>query len=155
MSYKYRKEAEPHRHDQPDTAGKTETFFTRHVKLITFLICMSVFLTVFIPVAYFGIDMVIDWTQRDERAQMTVENVIYLSELERDLYLSDLTAYQGELSEYDYETHYAIEIEPHYYIRAVAENRTEKLIYFEIVSTKTGVQISILTDDVRAFFNSN
>ena len=35
---------------QMDTAGKTETFFTRNVKLITFLICVAIILS---PLFYF------------------------------------------------------------------------------------------------------
>lgn len=38
-----------------DTAGKTESFFTRNVKLITFLICIAVFLGIFGPLSVFHI----------------------------------------------------------------------------------------------------
>ena len=38
-----------------DTVGKTENFFTRNVKLITFLICLGVFLAFFGPITVFTI----------------------------------------------------------------------------------------------------
>ncbi len=141
------------KHYHPDTAGKTETFFTRHVRLITFLICTGIFLILFLPMAIFGIDMAIDWAKGEDRPQMTLEDVIRLSEAERDLYLSDLTAFEGEISEFEYETHYAIKIEPKYYLRAVAELNTNKLIYFEMRDLESGEQVNILTEDVRAFLN--
>ena len=43
------------KHYAPDTTGKTETFFTRNVKLITFLICIAVFLGIFGPLSVFHI----------------------------------------------------------------------------------------------------
>ena len=46
---KYNRTAEREERKLPDTAGKTENFVTRNVKLITFLICMGVFLALFIP----------------------------------------------------------------------------------------------------------
>ena len=142
-------------HYQPDTAGKTENFGTRNVKLITFLIVMGVFLALFLPMAIFGIDMAMDWINRDDRPQMTLEDVIRLSEKEGDLYLSDLEKYQGDLIEYDYETHYSIEIAPHYYLRAVAQKDTGKLLYFTMANTSTQNKVDILTEDVRAFLNTN
>lgn len=141
------------KHYNPDAAGKTETFFTRHVRLITFLICTGVFLVLFLPMAIFGIDMVIDWAERDERPQMTVEDVIRLSETNRDLYLSDLTVYEGELSEFEYETHYVIEIAPRYYLRAVAELNTNKIVYFQMVNFDNDQRVDVLKEDVRAFLN--
>lgn len=134
---------------------KTENFGTRNVKLITFLIVTGVFLVLFLPMAIFGIDMAIDWASRDERPQMKLEDVIRLSEEERELYLSDLEKYRGDLIEYDYETHYSIEIAPSYYLRAVAQKDTGKLIYFEMVNTDTKNKVNILTEDVRAYLNSN
>ena len=143
------------KHYQIDTAGKTENFGTRNVKLITFLIVTGVFLVLFLPMAIFGIDMAIDWAERDDRPQMTLEDVVRLSEEERELYLSDLEKYQGDLIEYDYETHYSVEIAPSYYLRAVAEKNTGKLLYFEMINTDTKNKVDILTEDVRAYLNTN
>lgn len=137
-----------------DGAEVTETFWTRHVRLITFLVCITVFSAVFLPLAYFGVDHWIDRTRRDDRAQMTLEDVIRLSESDRDLYLTDLTVFCGETSDFEHETHYIIEIEPSYYLRAVAERDTGKLLYFEMVNFENGKQVDILTEDVRAFLNT-
>ena len=45
-----------------DTKGETETFVTRNVKLITFIICMAVFLAFFIPIAVIGFNDFIEIT---------------------------------------------------------------------------------------------
>lgn len=58
---------------------KTETFFTRHVKLITFLCTVGVFLAIFGPIMvleareYYGQD-------KDARPEMTMYDMILLSE---------------------------------------------------------------------------
>ena len=44
-----------------DTKGETETFATRNVRLITFLVCIGVFLAVFIPIGVVGISQYRDW----------------------------------------------------------------------------------------------
>ena len=139
------------KNEEKDTAGKTENFGTRNVRLITFLVCISVFLAVFIPVGFWGFHAVQDWFEKDERPQMTLSDVVYLSERTGDLYLSDLTGYAGEQETYDAGIHYSIEIEQRYYLRAVADVATKKLYYFEMVDFETQEKVDILTEDVRAF----
>ncbi len=136
---------------EKDTAGKTETFATRNVRLITFLVCISVFLAVFIPVGFWGFQTVQGWMEKDERPQMTLADVVSLSERNGELYLSDLTGFVGEQETYDMGIHYSIEIEPRYYLRAVADVATQKLYYFEMVDLETQEKVDILTEDVRAF----
>lgn len=134
-----------------ETVGKTENFGSRNVKLITFLVCLGVLLALFIPVGVIGIDAVIDFLERDERPEMTVADVVALSEQEGALYLSDLTRFQGTLDEQTWELHYIIDIAPCYHLRAVADKDSQKLLYFTMLNLDTGASVNVLTDDVRAF----
>ncbi|MBQ7338844.1 MAG: hypothetical protein IJW40_10400 [Clostridia bacterium] len=55
---------------EEDTAGKTETFVTRNVKLITFLVCLGLFLVFFGP---WSVMRIKDWVEQRELEE-TIEN---------------------------------------------------------------------------------
>ena len=59
MSYlqqPYRKTDKQPKDERADTVGKTENFFSRNVKTITFCLTLAAFLAVFIPIGVIGID---------------------------------------------------------------------------------------------------
>ena len=72
---------------QIDTKGKTETFFTRNVKLITFLICITV---IFSPFVVVYIQDIVEAKRLENRPEMTVENLIAIAERGNDLRQRDL-----------------------------------------------------------------
>ena len=72
---------------QIDTKGKTETFFTRNVKLITFLICITV---IFSPFVVVYIQDTVEAKRLENRPEMTVENLIAIAERGNDLRQRDL-----------------------------------------------------------------
>ncbi len=154
-----------------DTVGKTENFFTRHVKLITFLICIAVFLTFFGPLTIFTVIRYIE-ERMDTRIPMTEEDLIALSELDRDLYFSDIEGYKGikdiktnkyevevdgktETREEEVEIYYYMDIGADYTALAIAEIDTEKIIYFQLSNKRTQWKADVLKDDIRAFFDGN
>ena len=67
---------------QIDTAGKTETFFTRNVKLITFLICIAV---IFSPFVVTYIKDVIEDKRMENRPEMTVDELVLFAKRAKDL----------------------------------------------------------------------
>ena len=81
---------------QIDTAGKTETFFTRNVKLITFLICICV---IFSPFVYVYIMDTIEDKRLEKRPEMTVDELVFIAERAKDLRLRDLDKFEGYLTE--------------------------------------------------------
>ena len=72
---------------QIDAKGKTETFFTRNVKLITFLICITV---IFSPFVVVYIQDTVEAKRLENRPEMTVENLIAIAERGNDLRQRDL-----------------------------------------------------------------
>ena len=150
-----------------DTVGKTETFFTRNVKLITFLICLGVFLALFGPISVFTVKKYLE-EKEDTRPIMTESELLVLSELDRDLYFSDLKGYKGredihsqkykvnvadgtEIREKETEIWYYIDIGENYSGLAIADIQTEKIIYFQISNRQTQWKADVLTDDIRSF----
>ena len=67
---------------QIDTKGKTETFFTRNVKLITFLICITV---IFSPFVGTYIQDMINARREAERPELTVDELVFIAERGKDL----------------------------------------------------------------------
>ena len=83
---------------QIDTAGKTETFFTRNVKLITFLICIVI---IFSPFVYVYIMDTIEAKRLENRPEMTVDELVLIADRAKDLRMRDLDKYEGYLTETD------------------------------------------------------
>jgi hypothetical protein len=137
-----------------DTKGQTETFFTRHVHLLTFLITIGMFLLVLGPIFvleakhYFG-------QEQDGRPQMKLYEVITLSEQDGDLFKKQLTKYMCEESvqEGKNTTLIRIDIEPHYRLFATTDDLTGVVVYCKLLNEDTGDEINVLEDDVRAYFN--
>ena len=153
---RWNRKPEVEEEDLPATVGKTENFFTRHVKLITFLLCMTVFLAGFIPVAVIGINDFIEWTKPDsDLPVMTKEDVIKLSE-QNEVFFSQITCYQGETGDFGYEIHYTAPVEDGYYVVAVADKyANNKLLYLYVHKEGTTVKADVLRDDIREFFRRN
>ena len=61
-----------------DTKGETETFVTRNVKLITFLVCLAVFLTFFGP---WSVMRIRQWVQEQELQQEIEQTALTYDEL--------------------------------------------------------------------------
>lgn len=131
---------------------KTENFFSRNVKLITFLITVGVFLAVFGPIMmleakdYFG-------QENDGRPQMTAYDLTLLSE-QGAINLNRLTKYACEESEPDGQNFVMIQIdiEPCYKLFASASKGTGAVEYCKILNLETNEEIDVLTTDMRVYF---
>ena len=140
--------------EKPDTKGKTENFFSRNVRLITFLCCITVFLAIFGPIAVLEAR---DYLTRDydTRPQMTLKDVIELSDLKDKLTASHIEKYACDKNQEKDGCYYYIDIEPHYQVLAVSDKNTGKLLYCQLADFETGETVDVLTEDVRAFLNAN
>ena len=83
---------------QIETAGKTETFFSRNVKLITFLICVAIILSPFV-ITY--IQDVMETRREAELPKMTVDELVFIAERGNDLRQRDLSKYEDYREEID------------------------------------------------------
>lgn len=63
---------------EDDTKGQTETFVTRNVKLITFLVCLAVFLIFFGP---WSVMRIMEWVEMQEAQEEFEATALTYSEL--------------------------------------------------------------------------
>ena len=133
---------------------KTENFFTTHVRLITFLVTVAVFLVFFIPLAFPTLREY--WGQHvDTRDQMTIQRLIVLSEQNGAISERQISEYKSKTNDDDYETWYYFDIDPCYEVIAVVDKNTKLVIYCNLLNEETGEQIDVLKDDLRAYITGN
>lgn len=63
---------------EEDTAGETETFLTRNVKLITFLVCLAIFLVFFGP---WSVMRIREWIEQKELEDVISDTAITYDEV--------------------------------------------------------------------------
>ncbi len=148
-----REEARLQREQEQDTAGKTETFATRNVKTITFICCIVVFLAFFGPWSVFRM---MDWIEEknDTRIEMTLTDVVALSEQGAPITLADLRKYKGDedFHEEENEVYYMISLKGGHTLLGVFNYNSNTMRYLTLV-TEEGLKIDVLTEDVRAKLN--
>lgn len=138
----------------PPTAGKTENFFTRNIKLMTFLITVGVFLLVFAPIAV--MEASVYWGENaDARPDMTTSDLIRLSDQKSVLRVADITKFTCDERDQEGYVLVTVDIAPHYTMMASAEKGTGKVIFCEVLSNKTSEKVDLLTEDVRLFLQTN
>lgn len=156
MGYREKYSRSHEREDnRPDTRGKTENFFSRNVRLITFLICVSVFLAFFVPiVAYEVVDYLAD--ARDNRPEMTISDVLRLSEQNGKISEKQIQGFKSsDVDNKVREIYYYFDIAPHYSVLAIADKNTKMLVYCQLTNFETGETADMLVDDVYAFLNQD
>ncbi len=138
---------------EQDTAGKTENFASRNVKTITFVCCLVVFLIFFGP---WNISRMIDWVKEitDTRVEMTLADVVTLSERGTPFTLSDLRAYVGseDFHEDENEVYYMISLDGGHTLLGVFNYNSNTMRYLTLV-TYDGQAIDVLTENVRQKLN--
>ncbi|MBR3895066.1 MAG: hypothetical protein IKJ35_07960 [Clostridia bacterium] len=133
-----------------DTKGKTETFFTRHVRLITFLITLGVLLAAFLPIAYMEAREYYG-QHKDSRPKMQIYDLVTLSE-QPEIWRKQLIKFAGTESKQKGFSLIEMEIDPHYTVYASADAQTGEIVYCSLLNHKTNEKIDVLTADLRAYF---
>lgn len=134
----------------PETVGKTETFFSRNVRAVTFLIVLGLFLAFFGPFSVFTIGRMIE-RRVNRKNTLTVEETLKLAENPSAITFERLRKYNGRYNETDTVEVYYIEFD-HYLILAT-RNKTTGALTALIENLDNGVRINLQKDDVRAFFD--
>ncbi len=135
---------------------KTENYFTRHVKLITFLCTIGVFLLIFGPILFFEVSD--HYTQkRDKRPEMTITDVVALSE-QGFIKASQLTAFASTESDSalgEGMKNIRLKVDDgHYLVMAVmsVESGTVTECYIYDMEAEKPVGHDVFTEDLRALF---
>ncbi len=132
-----------------DTVGKTENFFTRNVRLITFLICIAVFLAIFGPLSVFHIyEYIVE--QTDPRTEMTLDDLRRLTTSPDDLRPKDLDGFLGEVGRNtvgDMQCDvYQIDIGERYFLMASFEAANGKPFYLTLTDVELQTELDLLED---------
>ena len=169
FQYKYQKKmddaasAEPStnrrcKKEKPDTAGKTENFWTRNVKAITFFICLAVFLAVFGPMSVFRIIEIVD-EHRVDGEMMQIQNVLDLAERREYLTMDQFRAYDGDEQSFsDIGSYYRIRVEDRFLVTVGSETEDGRVSYFSVTHLSSGESIEVMainfqSEDLKAFLN--
>lgn len=138
-----------------EVVGKTESFGSRNVKTITFFVVIAVFLCAFIPIGVIGIRQFSDFFDpANKLPEMTLEDVVALSEREEILFLEDVSCFRGEQGEWRIGIFYTVEIGTDYTLSAVASHVDQRLESCVLTNLNTGETVDVLTEDVRAFLQA-
>ncbi len=139
------------------TVGRTENFWTRNVRLITFLICALLILSVFGPISIIYIDDYIQSMEQDDRPQMTVEELRAVAEAAKSLNRKALERFRGERSENGENENrtvtYQISIGERYFLMAGFYVETEKVYYLTLTDLEKNTDLDLLdrNADLDAF----
>ena len=132
---------------------KTETFFTRHVRLITFLVCITLFLLAFWPIAMPQIRSF--YHKGDLRPPMSENDVIQVSRIGYQLREAQIAQYISNKVDMGYSNYYYVDVEGEYELLAGFAKDTGLLIFCHLSNRETDEKIDVLKGDVQAFFNQN
>lgn len=139
---------------EPDVRNmRTETFASRNVKLITFLVCMALFFVFFGPVSFFRVRSCMESRSAQELPELTCDDVIGLTEDRSRLTMQVLRRFRGEYNPGDKGNTFTAYFE-HYILLAFEDPATGTLTYCSVVDRNSDGKLD-LTDknsDAAAFF---
>ncbi len=134
-----------------DTAGKTESFLSRNVRLITFLVCVCLFLAgALVAGAMIYGDLDFSRPENDTRPEMSVEELRGIAARAKTLTGGELSRYRGE--NYDRQID-GVTVEKYYYINAIGGrynlSATERasdgrIMYLTVYDLESKKQIDLL-----------
>ena len=143
-----------------DTKGETETFLSRNVRLITFLICIALFLGVFGPLSVFHISEYIK-QQSDPRVEMTPQDLLTLAQKLPTVRPEDLSGFVGECGHNEiagmkYEL-YQIYVGDRYFLMASFNQQTGEPFYLSLTDFKTNEKLDLLNhaDQLESFLQAS
>ena len=144
---------------QIETAGKTETFFSRNVKLITFLICVAIILSPFV-ITY--IQDVMETRREAELPKMTVDELVFIAERGNDLRQRDLSKYEDYREEIDMQgmkyASYRIPVlhEKELYLSISFDMTMDYVFYVNLTDLDTREELDLLScaDQIEEFLTT-
>jgi len=132
---------------------KTESFFANHVKLMTFLIVIAVFLLIAGPLFYLSATK---WfSPKDTRPEMTQRDVVLLANLQKEsgeIFLDKITRFAcEEKTEANY-IKVTVRIKPNYTMTVLASKDTRLITECTLVHNKRNEKRDVFQDDIKEYF---
>ena len=142
------------------TKGQTETFVTRNVKLITFLVCVAVFLVFLGPLSVWRISEMVNAKQEQEalEAQMPIGALLAVADKGADASWSDFRKFDKSESINDKDGYVGwtlqVRDEPFYVIVGGFGTKVPPQT-IRVYSLITGESVDLFREDVHAFIEQN
>ncbi len=153
LDWKYEPKKKMPLQDQEIPEETPESFASKHVKVITFLVCMAVLFLVFGPIGF------LHWHEMGKVDKMgdkpmTELALASLSQRRSALTMSDFTAYKGEMTENDERRVYTIQFDS-YHLLCIESKATGKLDFCKLTHLSCGESMDVLTEDVTPFLTEH
>lgn len=132
---------------------KTEGFFSNHVKLMTFLIVIAVFLLIAGPL--FILNATKWFSPKDTRPEMTQRDVIWLSNLQKEsgeIVLDKVTQFACEETTEASYIRVTVSIKPSYTMIVLANKDTRLISSCTLVHNSRNETKDVFRDDIKAYF---
>ena len=132
-----------------EPVGKTETFFPRNVKLITFLICIVV---IFSPFVITYIQDIVQAQREAARPEMTVDELAHIAEIGKDLRQRDLSKFDDYREEVDMQgmkyASYRIPVlhKRDCYLSVSFDMTMDYVFYVNLIDLDTRAELDLLSD---------
>lgn len=135
--------------------AKPESFFSKNVKMITFLVMLALFLVFLGPLSVFTIRDRIDDAREARKPEITQDDVLDLSLYKMDLTIDQVKKFKGHESRDETKTSYIIFTEE--FILYVEQEHDSPVVtdtYLRSRNKENNNEIDIRTDSVINFFTS-
>ena len=124
------------------TENKTESFASRHVRTITFLVCIGIFLALCGPISIFTVKNWIANAGKSERTMTSDELIRLMKDPSSYMNLEYLQKYRGTRTAGDFSDSYYIEFED--FLLLVVQNRETTAVETCLVTNmKTGETLNL------------
>lgn len=139
-----------------DGSERPESFTSRNIKVITFAVCMVLFLGFCGPVSFFRIRDCAKQRAAEELPELTVTDVIGLFHDRSRLTTDTLRTYRGVWNPGDKGNTYTAEF-GHYILLAFEDPSSGIMTFCEVTDLKTDERLDLLDTeaDPEAFFGKN
>ncbi len=153
----------PKREELPpeeQTVGKTENFVTAHVKLITFLVCLAVFLTFLGPWSVWRITEWVKQAEQDalEESYMPLGALLSIADKGTDAHWRDFRpfGYTETVAEADGFVTWRLEIRDAAFAVVIGgPSKSQNPQYIKVYCLKTGDSADLYKDDIEAFVQAH
>lgn len=135
---------------------RAEGFWGRHVKVVTFAICMALFLGFFGPFSFFRIRDCAREREEQSMPELDAETLIALFHDPSRLTMDRLRTYRGTWNTGDTGNTFTARF-GHYVLLAFEDATMGAMTYCEVTSTETNETLDLLdkTSDPEAFFGKS
>ena len=131
---------------------KKPSFFSTHIKLITFLSVILVFLLVFGSIFVMNAK---EWFSGDTRPNMTRRDLIALSrmELESGISIDSVTRYESEENKSSEAIEVVLEVEEDFTVKVYANPNTRLILSGVLINNKRNETRDLFNDDINQYFD--